>query len=210
MRLVFISDTHSLHLKMEHPVPAGDVLIHCGDCTNVGRVAELEDFNTWIGTLPHRRKIVVAGNHDWLFQRNLTKAKRLLTNATYLQDDGLIIEKVRFWGSPWQPWFCDWAFNKQRGADIRQYWEAIPIDTNVLITHGPPQGILDTIHKDGEHLGCADLMDIVDNRVQPHIHAFGHIHGGYGQRQWRETLYINAAICNEAYRPVNAPIVIDL
>jgi len=91
----------------------------------------------------------------------------------------VIIEGVKFYGSPWQPRFFDWAFNLDRGEEIKKKWDLIPMDTDVLITHGPPYGILDLTHE-GEKVGCEELMKAV-LRVQPKIHIFGHIHEAYGE-----------------------------
>ena len=93
--------------------------------------------------MPHPDKIVIAGNHDFCFERDPRHCVRLLTNAVYLQDSAVVVRGLKFCGSPWQPWFCDWAFNLRRGQPLREKWDLIPSDTDVLITHGPPQGIND-------------------------------------------------------------------
>jgi predicted phosphodiesterase len=221
MRLVFISDTHDQHLTMLHPVPDGDILVHAGDATMMGRMNEIAAFGLWFRTLPHKHKVFVAGNHDWMFQKNRMMAIQLLnqglvgnkraTEIVYLEDDMATIEGLKIYGSPWQPTFFDWAFNLDRGEAIRRKWDLIPEGVDVLITHGPPKPIHDQIepHMGSEHLGCEELMVAVE-RVKPKIHVFGHIHGGYGETKYVNTHFINAAICNEAYKPVNAPIVVDL
>jgi len=93
VRLVCISDTHSLHRRIPD-VPDGDVLIHAGDCLGAGTLDNVEDLNDWLGTLPHRHKIVIAGNHDWVFQEAPELARDALTNAIYLEDSGVEIEGV--------------------------------------------------------------------------------------------------------------------
>jgi predicted phosphodiesterase len=205
MRIVCISDTHSLHGRF--PVPDGDVLVHAGDATRRGSEAELRDVNHWLGTLPHRHKVLVAGNHDFGFQRS-PEAAGWITNAHYLQDRALLIEGVRFYGSPWQPWFHDWAFNLPRGAELRRVWDRIPAGTDVLVTHGPPHGILDRTD-DGEHVGCEELAAAVA-RVRPKLHVFGHIHEGYGQRVLDGVRYVNASICDVRYRPVQGAVVVEV
>ncbi|MBC7410804.1 MAG: metallophosphoesterase, partial [Arcicella sp.] len=112
-----------------------------------GRIEEIEMFNEWMGSLPHRHKVVIAGNHDFFFEKYPKEAKRLITNATYLNDSGILIEGLHIWGSPIQPWFYDWAFNRKRGKDIRKHWDLIPTNTDILITHGPPFGILDATER---------------------------------------------------------------
>jgi predicted phosphohydrolase len=210
MRLVCISDTHNSHRSLH--LPEGDVLIHAGDATGQGLSTEIEHFLNWFAAQPHPHKILVAGNHDWLFQRNPALAAELIARhpgLTYLQDAGVEIEGIRFWGSPWQPWFMDWSFNLPRGgAAIREKWNRIPIDTDVLITHGPPHGVLDQVHGQPS-LGCEELR-IRLAAVKPRVHVFGHIHDSYGTARGRDTVYINACVCGEDYRCTNRPIVVEL
>ncbi len=144
MRLVCISDTHSQHDDIDL-IPDGDVLIHAGDCLGRGSIFELEDFDYWLGELPHPTKILIAGNHDWCFQTRPNEARKLVTNAIYLEDSGVTIGGLKFWGSPITPTFRNWAFNRDRGPDIAKHWDLIPDDTDVLVTHGPPEGIFDTV-----------------------------------------------------------------
>lgn len=205
MRIVMISDTHGLHRRVR--IPDGDLLLHAGDLTNHGELDQVADFNDWLGTLPHRHKFVIAGNHDFCFEES-DGAARLLTNATYLLDSGVTVEGLRIWGSPWQPWFFDWAFNLQRGPEIRAKWKLVPDATDILITHGPPRGFGDRTDS-GEDAGCADLLAEIRERIRPRLHVFGHIHEGYGQWNDGETTFVNASTCNLDYDPVQPPIVID-
>ena len=128
----------------------------------------------------------------------------------YLEDSGVEIKGLKIYGSPHQPTFFDWAFNVRRGK-LKQYWDRIPEGLDILITHGPPKGILDQSepHLGSEHLGCDELMAAVE-RVKPKLHVFGHIHGGYGKVGYVNTTFINASICDEQYRPTNQPWVIEL
>lgn len=205
MRLVCLSDTHNLHDALD--VPDGDILLHAGDFTGRGTESEIASFGAFLAGLPHRHKIVIAGNHDFLFERDRVRAQELLGDVTYLQDERADIEGLVIWGSPWQPWFCDWAFNLERGAPLVQKWSLIPGDTDVLITHGPPHGTLDRTQR-GEHVGCAALTEAVV-RVVPKLHVFGHIHEDRGTLRADSTLFVNASNCDLHYRPVNAPVVID-
>lgn len=206
MKLVCISDTHNKH-KMMPEIPDGDVLIFAGDMSMIGQKNDIKVFNDFLGTLPHTHKIVIAGNHDWLFY-NKKNARDLLTNCTYLQDESTTIDNVKFYGSPWQPEFCNWAFNVERGAKIKKKWDLIPMDTDVLITHGPPLNILDEVYS-GELVGCEQLLDKVC-AVRPKVHVFGHIHCTHGVKIFNETIFINASTCNEVYQPVNEPIVWEI
>jgi len=209
MKLVFISDTHSIHKRIS--VPDGDILIHCGDFTSRGHVHEVSNFNKWLGTLPHKVKLICAGNHDIIFDSGeYLLAKTLLTNAEYVQHGLFETHGLSFFMSPYSPEFCNWAFMKRRGEDILEKWREIPAGIDVLVTHGPPWSILDSIMLGSESLGCVDLYQEVTLRIKPKIHAFGHIHGGHGQTKINDTLFINASICNEEYMTINKPIVVEL
>ena len=199
--IVAISDTHGFHESID--IPEGDILIHAGDLTWHGELGEVKEFNDFLGGLPHPVKIVVAGNHDFCFESDPEGCRNQLTNAIYLQDQAVTVEGIHFYGSPWQPWFYDWAFNLQRGPEIRAKWDLIPEDTDVLITHGPPFSHGDRTIK-GEHVGCQDLLEVVE-LIQPKVHIFGHIHEGYGLTRNEHTTFINASICGVSYRPKNIP-----
>lgn len=208
MRVICISDTHSLHWKLDHAIPDGDLLIHAGDITSSGDLADVKSFNQWIGHLPHPHKIVIAGNHDFCFERNREVAQGHLSNCRYLQDSEVVINGIKIYGSPWQPWFFDWAFNLERGEPLARVWKQIPIDTDILVTHGPPFGILDKTAR-GEQVGCKDLLERIE-QIAPRLHVFGHIHEAYGKTRVGGTTYVNASVCNLNYVPCNAPIVVDL
>lgn len=207
-RLVLLSDTHGFHNQVN--VPSGDILVHAGDFMNSGtRIEELTSFTSWWNIQPHPVKILIAGNHDILVERCPDILKHHLYGTDYLCDSGTEYFGLKFWGSPYQPRFCDWAFNEDRGDAIKKHWDLIPDNTDVLITHGPPYGILDKSTPAGPHLGCDDLWDAV-KRVKPKIHVFGHIHGGAGQTDIFHTWFINASQTDESYRLIHEPIVIDI
>ena len=209
MRIVCISDTHGRHRRLKHPIPDGDVLIHAGDFTRQSEMDQVQEFLGWFAALPHRRKVLVCGNHERWVEFNADIFAMLLPpSITYLQDSGCVIEGLRFHGSPMTPAFMDWAFMRERGRDIARHWAMIPEQTDVLITHGPAYGILDTVSGNGFQ-GCKDLRGRIE-AVQPKLHCCGHIHGGYGTSSLGKTTMINAAICNEDYEPVNAPIAVDI
>jgi Icc-related predicted phosphoesterase len=222
MRLVLLSDTHN---QLQHiKVPDGDVLVHAGDLTCRGTMREVVHELHVMAALPHRRKVLVAGNHDWLFERDGALARSLVREFDYLQNSEVEIGGVRFWGSPVQPAFADWAFNRERGADIKRYWDMIPAGIDVLVTHGPPSGYLDGIERDFdengeahpyfEHVGCVDLFRAVA-RVRPRLHVFGHIHEARGRQEGFEQCagvdFVNAACVDEGNRLIaEAPMVYDL
>lgn len=208
-RIACISDTHLRHLFFPLQIPESDILIHAGDATLSGDFFEIRDFFEWFGALPHRIKIFVAGNHDWLFQRKPALARSLVPDGVvYLQDDMVEVEGLKIYGSPWQPEFQGWAFNLPRGYRLREKWDMIPSGIDVLVTHGPPLSILD-LNYSGDHVGCGDLYEAV-KRVKPRLHVFGHIHVSYGVAKAGNTLFVNASTCDEAYRPSNKPIVVDI
>jgi predicted phosphohydrolase len=206
MRIVCLSDTHGLHEHLR--VPEGDLLLHAGDFSKAGRADEIERFDRWLGTLPHEHKVVVAGNHDFLFERDPARARALLRSASYLEDGLLEIGGLRIWGSPWQPWFFDWAFNLPRGPELAAKWALVPDRVQVLVTHGPPAGILDRTASE-ESVGCHDLAHALE-RIAPRLHVFGHIHESYGRLERDGTTFVNASNCDVRYRPVQPPIVVEL
>lgn len=205
MRIVCISDTHGLHDQLQ--LPEGDVLVHTGDFSRAGKLPELLAFDAWLGKQPHRHKIVIAGNHDFILERD-PEARHLFRHATYLQDSGLTVEGLRFWGSPWQPRFFDWAFNLDRGAPLARKWALIPPDTDVLLTHGPPMGVLDRTSR-GEAVGCEALAEAIA-RLRPALHVFGHIHESAGELTRDGTRFVNASSCDLRYKAVHSPVVVDL
>lgn len=210
LRIVCLSDTHNCHEQIS--VPDGDILIHAGDATIRGTIDEIVFFNEWFANLPHPHKIFVAGNHDWLFETSNHLARTLLDSSIhYLQDSAIEIANLKIYGSPWQPRFFDWAFNLMRGAELAEKWELIPNDTDVLITHGPPFGILDEVQQRYwiENTGCEELRKRVE-AIRPKLHIFGHIHCGYGSIEKFDVEFVNASNCDENYEPTNPPIVLNL
>ncbi len=213
MRIVAVADTHLFHDELR--IPDGDVLVHAGDLCRSGSLAELEVANRWLSSLPHPTKIVVAGNHDWAFVRNPVEAQQLLEPAiVYLQDSGVVVNGLRFWGSPWQPEFNDWAFNLPRGPLLREKWALIPADTDVLVTHGPPHGIGDgsgAADGDGggyggrERFGCEELRARTGD-IHPMLHLFGHIHDSGGVWPIGPTLFANVT----TWECERGPTVIDI
>lgn len=206
MKLVCLSDTHGLHAQIE--VPPGDILLHAGDFSSLGTLAQVQQFLTWLADQPHRHKVFIAGNHDFLAERQPGLFRALLPdNCRYLENEAAEVAGLRIWGSPITPWFFDWAFNRQRGADIRRYWDQIPDEVDVLLTHGPPYGIRD-LNLHGTLTGCEDLNRRVWE-VAPRLHVFGHIHEAYGVTEANGTRFVNAASLDVQYQAVHPPIVVE-
>jgi Icc-related predicted phosphoesterase len=188
MRIVCVSDTHGRHRLTD--VPDGDVLVHGGDLTAHGSLKDVEEFDRWLGTLPHKHKVVICGNHDWCFRDKPAEARARITNATYLEDSGCEIAGLKFYGSPWTPLFFDWAFMLSE-SELAAKWALIPSGLDVLITHGPPHGVLDLTNR-GEDAGSLSLFQRV-YEVKPRLHVFGHIHEAAGRFEFGGTIFLNAS-----------------
>ena len=185
-RFVLISDTHNT----QPILPQGEVLIHAGDLTGNGSRKQTEAAMRWIGAQAQKFEwvVFVGGNHDWFFyhlsrERGVNAVREFVRpygeNIIYLEDEFTIVSGAKIYGSPAQPEFYDWAWNYQRGAEIRAVWDKIPtFGVSMLVTHGPPKNILDWVGK--ERVGCEELRAALD-RVQPLVHVFGHIHGAHGK-----------------------------
>jgi Icc-related predicted phosphoesterase len=185
-------------------LPDGDILVHAGDYTYRGDARAKTLFYDWFFSQSHPFKVFIAGNHDF------DEPARGLTTGNggfYLHDSSVVIAGLKFWGSPYTPRFYDWAWMYDNPTDR---WEQIPLDTDVLVTHGPPYGILDLPFGKPPHVGCEQLALRVAAHVRPQCHVFGHIYGNYGRTNWGGTEYVNASVVNEAYKVVNAPVVVDL
>lgn len=193
MRIVALSDTHGQHHKAD--VPDGDLLIFAGDMTLSGDVEDVRSFNSWLGTLPHRYKLVTPGNHDSCL---LSPANhKLITNAQLVIDSLVTIEGLRIYMSPAARRFSDRAaFSLESAAQARAHWSLVPRDLDILVTHGPPQGILDIDEYVTKYhpQGCPILRDTVEI-IKPRIHFFGHIHRSAGARRGKHTMFYNVSIC---------------
>lgn len=242
IRIVCMSDTHALTRHIKFDIPDGDIFIHAGDFSACGKQSEIQEFNEWLGELPHKHKLVIAGNHELSFDhkfvhplhceqekkqslldnipllgnkkeclQDAVKSQNIrqhLTNCTYLEDSGIELFGLKFWGTPHQPEFCHWAFNLKRGDEILQKWNLIPADTDILITHTPPIGFNDLCCS-GVRAGCVELLTTIQKRVKPMYNIFGHVHESYGVSSDGKVVYINASTCNIEYLPNNPPIVFD-
>jgi hypothetical protein len=217
VKVVCVSDTHGLHggIKIE-----GDLLLHAGDWSKGrGNKPETLEFLNWMKNQRFKHKILVPGNHDFVAQNHLGWLRQECENfgVTLLLDQQTTVNGLKIWGSPWQPWFFDWAFNLDRGPALKAKWDLIPPDTDILVTHGPPHGILDEVKTyqpwpkgwTTKDVGCEELLLKV-KEVKPRLHLFGHIHQGYGQHHNGNTLFVNASVTSENYELFNDPVRLNL
>lgn len=220
MKITFISDTHNKHNQITSLLPGGDLLIHAGDVSSMGYRHEIQQFCKWFNKIDnYDNKVFIAGNHDFGFQDSPKESKEIIDSyktIDYLQDNLLLVGEghqnmVKIYGSPWQPEFHNWAFNLPRnGQELEQKWNDIPLDTDILITHGPAQGYLDTSGPPWNQplLGCELLIKKI-KQIKPKIHVCGHIHGGYGYMFDGDTHFINASVLNEKYDFTNKPLTVE-
>ena len=209
MKIVVISDTHGQHRAKSLKLSEGDMIIHAGDISSKGTLNSVVDFLDWFSGLSYKYKIFIAGNHDFLFEKDTPEnIKKLIPeNVIYLNDSKVIIEGINIWGSPIQPLFYNWAFNRKRGEEIKKHWDLIPDDTDILITHGPAFNILDkTVRND--LAGCEDLLKKI-KIVKPKYHIFGHVHEAYGEIEEFGVKFINASLMTERYKLKNKAVVIN-
>jgi hypothetical protein len=208
MELVIISDTHGQHEKLG-VLPVGEVLIHAGDFTYFGQnKKQYKSFAKWFLSQPHKYKIFIAGNHEFVFEENLsqglawfTELPEWDTNTHYLQNSGVDIGGLYFYGAPQQPVFGNLAFNTNPPGLIR-VWNDIPFDTDVLITHTPPLGTLDNGY------GCPALQARLAGLSELKAHVFGHIHESFGSIG-HSPISINAAMSERSHNIINRkPVVI--
>lgn len=226
-KIIAISDTHNQLKKVidKGRIPDGDILIHAGDSTNRGNKWEVEKFCKEYGSLPHKYKIYTPGNHDWLFEKDPTIARQMCKDngIICLINETVTIEGIKIYGSPETPWFYGWAFNKARNLneaqfrqvpEIKPYWDRIPPDTDILVTHGPAYGILDELvfvngTPKGQFVGCEELLKRIQE-VKPDLHFFGHIHAQANKEVHKNgTSYYNVSICDEMCIPSNPVRVVD-
>jgi len=218
MIITFISDTHTKHRHCEDDLPGGDLLIHAGDLMNSGYDEnDVWEFLDWFDKQEqYDTKVFIAGNHDRMFEDKPEQVMGIINSykwIDYLQDNWLEVgndtERVKIYGSPWQPEFYNWAFNLPRnGWELELKWKDIPNDTDILITHGPAWGHLDVTPYGNLNVGC-ELLRVRLDELKPKIHVFGHVHSGYGYKFHNGTHFINAAVLNERYNYKNKPITMD-
>jgi Icc-related predicted phosphoesterase len=206
MRIVVISDTHGKHEELG--VLSGDVLIHCGDMFNAfdHKVQDIASLDNWFGRQKFQRIFCVGGNHDFILQADQKVGVMKFQNAIYLQDQSYQYQDINFFGSPWIPELSGWAFYLDSNA-LQEKWSQIPAQTNVLITHTPPYGILDC-NSSGKYCGCPELFKRV-KQLCSRLHCFGHIHANFGVTEFNGTTFLNASTVNRRYKVIQTPHIYD-
>ncbi len=213
-----MSDSHHKHQRFT--VPKCDLFIHAGDFSFNGEAHVIKSFGEWLEKQPAEHIVITPGNHEEWWEKNWEEGCDILEDACprvhILNDSGVVINGVNIWGSPITPYFFSWAWNRARvpalvpmhGAYIKNHWDLIPDNTDILITHGPPYHILDELQfvdgtPKGEFAGCQLLLNRV-REIKPAMHFFGHIHAHGGKQEHHDgTSFYNASLCDEMYSPTN-------
>lgn len=216
VRIVCISDTHTKHDTIN--LPSGDILLCSGDISYTGKFEEIASFANWFGKQKHKTKICIFGNHE-LTADPSSSLRNIMINLIkengiiYLDDSSCEIEGLKIFGSAYSLRFFDWAFQLDPGEPARKKWSDIPNDTQILITHSPPYGLMDNTSR-GDLIGCPELRKRVEELPNLKLHLYGHNHNGHGRMvryfNNRRVELVNAAIMTEQYQPINKPIVVDL
>ena len=209
MRLVIISDTHNRQQKLR--LPDGDCLLHCGDLSEGGSGFEILAALRWMNTLPYKHKIWIAGNHDIDlddfpdFEEYVVKK---FPKLTYLKDSFVIVDGVKVYGSPWTRKFNNWGFELGE-KELKRKWEIIPEDTDILMTHTPPMGVLDKTYNNFS-CGCEELYSRVC-ALKPKYHMFSHIHEARSidYRSNPSTMFINASIVNYSFNSLHKAFSVE-
>jgi len=216
MKILCVSDTHNKHLQipikfLENTDNSIETIIHAGDISGRGWKKEVEDFLKWYDSLNFKFKVFIPGNHDFFYEKSsneeISELHSKYPSIIYLNNTGTEINGVKIWGSGMTPFFYNWAFNC-RGEEIKQYWDMIPLDIDILITHGAVRGYLDrTI--EGNHTGCPYLLEHINKMSNLKYHICGHIHEAYGRFLSENGCeFINASVLYRDYVMSNAPIKI--
>ncbi len=197
MKILHISDTHGCHRRL-HDLPQADIIVHSGDFTMNGSEQEALDFMNWFCDLPYPQKIFICGNHDECLYGATIDG--LDGNVHYLCNSGIEIESLKFYGVPM--FMGDCITDRQT-----RHYANIPDDTDILITHTPPFGILD--FDDNINYGSEELLSRI-SVVRPRLNLFGHIHARHGIKVFNGITFSNGAIMNADYSNLEKPNFIEI
>lgn len=207
-KVTFVSD---VHCNFELKIKETDILCYCGDLSNKGNKNEITDGLNWLKEQKAECKIMIPGNHDIFIQSKSDKFVQLkneiCSDIVFLNytngEDYFIYDGLSFYGCGYTPRVGNWAFMYNK-KDAKKFWQKLP-DVDILLTHGPPKGILDKNWRD-EECGCTALLSAV-KKIKPKIHAFGHIHESYGYKRKFDIDFINCSATDEMCRLKNNPVV---
>lgn len=225
MNIVFFSDSHGFHNEMT--LPEADLAICSGDISMRGDRREVEGFMEWFMKQPVKHRVMIAGNHDFWFDKTHPRSPNykleddshldmIPDGIIYLENSSVTIEGIKIWGSPVTPWFHNWAFN-MLPEDLETFWDQIPSDTDIIVTHGPCANTKLDLCKSGHKVGCPSLTKRI-TEIRPKILAFGHIHEAYGvddkfipddEGVEKMTRLINCSVLNIQYYMANEPVLIN-
>ena len=205
-RIVACSDTHTKHLDLQ--IPEGDVFIFAGDF-EIRNWYDVFEMSEWLGELPHKNVVAIFGNHDFTEEYEIDKMKAMFGRVNLLFNEFINVDGFKIWGSPYSPYFNDWAW-MQPDNMLKEIWDTIPLETEIIVTHTMPYGILDGVLPRMQSVGSLTLKDAI-KRVKPYIQIGGHLHEqGYQNYFDGKTNYYNVAVLDEQYKLVNPCTIIDV
>lgn len=209
MKILCLGDTHGRYDRYDPAAfPPCDLMLFAGDIT-ARTVPEVRDFDRWLGRLPVDRILLTPGNHDGVFETDPPEAAPDLEHSRCLLHETVSVGGLTLFGSPFQPAFMDFAFNRPRGEPLRTLWEAIPPGTDVLLTHTPPGGVLDRPSRsDVDGVGCDALRERLE-QLDVDLHVFGHIHECYGVTRRGATTFVNAAVYSRHRSRMRRPLLVE-
>lgn len=213
LKIIAFSDIHGQYKNLV--LPDADVVICAGDFSAQGHFRDAMEFATWLKSLPHKHKIVIAGNHDEFFEYKSSKEIHDVIfggdkSIHYLLDSWIVIDGITFYGTPWTMPFNNWSFMyKDEGHEFKMV-DNIPTDIDVLITHGPPYGCGDYLPDDNKNVGSLKLRQHLEGRINSKIVITGHIHEGFGQHKLGDKIIYNVSVLDGDYKLVNPVTIIEL
>jgi Icc-related predicted phosphoesterase len=227
VKIAIISDVHCKQKQVI--VPECDLLISCGDYSFLGEAHVVKNYHKWLNKQPAKHIISIQGNHEKWVEKNYAEAKEIAIKACprvhFIQDESVVIEGLNVYGNAYTPYFFNWAWNAGRDIVeashtfkpfIGDIWAKIPENTDILVTHGPPLGILDEVadYNSGRiiSVGCRELLKKINQLPNLKLNCFGHLHlrGGMLYQRDDGKIFVNASVCDEQYKPVNKPVVVNL
>ena len=200
-----------LHCQTNLRTPEADILVVAGDLTYRGTIQELQKVRRWLVSQPQPHKVVIAGNHDFCFQNDARhEAEHMMggDGIIYLRDEAATVAGVKIYGSPWQPWFYDWAFNLPRGPALAEKWALIPDNLDLLVVHGPPHGYGD-LTSEGERAGCEDLYRAIVKKTPKNV-VYGHIHENVGRWQVGPSTLYNCSVGPNGLSYSGQPVLFEI